>query len=350
MTDARDELLIRQALADEAGNAAEPGIVLAALRQGRQRRRRPGPVAAVAGLAVVAGVVAVVVPLTASRGNGPGPGTGAVVAGVEQNILLVGVDEFRYTDAIVLVRLGADGALRAISLPRDSQVDIPGSGPGRLSSAYAQAAATDAGNPDAAGMTALVRTVQTLTGVTIDHFASMRMAGLAELNEAVGGVEICLRSPASDPLSGAHLPAGRQRLTGDQALAFLRQRHGLPNGDLDRIVRQQAFLRSLSAKLSHGEILTNPTTLERLLSTVRENVRVDPGWDLPAAARELAAASTVDIVTIPHGVDTSAGMLEIDPAAVRAFTTQFLSGKATGAPAPPSAPTSPLPNGETCVN
>jgi hypothetical protein len=58
--------------------------------------------------------------------------------------------------------------------------------------------------------------------------------------------------------------------------------------------------------------------------------RVDPGWNLPAAARQLALGSTVDIATIPYGADTTTGMLSIDPAAVRAFTANFLSAKATG--------------------
>ncbi len=98
-----------------------------------------------------------------------------------------------------------------------------------------------------AGRAAAVATVELLTGVHIDHFAEVNLDGFYELAKDLGGVEVCLKHPVPyDANSGfyAHR-AGHQHLNAQMALAFVRQRDGLPNGDLDRTHRQQAFLDSV---------------------------------------------------------------------------------------------------------
>jgi LCP family protein required for cell wall assembly len=178
----------------------------------------------------------------------------------------------------------------------------------------------------AEGIGGLVATVQALTGIRIDHYATVDMAGFGSLSTAVGGVDVCLRAASHDSFSGADFPAGRQTLSGPRALAFLRQRAGLPNGDLDRVVRQQDFLRALVAKVSSGDTLRDPKALAALLTAVRENVEVDQGWDLAAFARQLAANPAAGLATIPVTIRNDAGTLNLDPGAVRIFVGDFLAG------------------------
>jgi LCP family protein required for cell wall assembly len=359
MTDHDSDVIIRQAIAAEANQAVDPDTVLAGLRAGKRTRRRPGMLVAVAGMAVVAGVIAVVVPLLASRDN---PDVRQVPAApattTEQNILLIGLDGSGYTDSVVLARLGVDGALRAVSLPRDSWVDIPGIGMDKLNQAYAKARMAAAGKgsdtaaAETAGAQALVATVQALTGVRIDHYAAVDMAGFGRLSAAIGGVEVCLRSASRDRFADADFPAGRQTLSGASALAFVRQRHGLPNGDLDRVVRQQAFLRALVTKIVHGNVRTDPKALAALLAAVTADVRIDQSWNLADFARRLTPDAPVGLATIPiAGESTVHGggsALVVEPAAVRTFVGDFLSGSPTGGPAPQTG--SPAPQNIPCVN
>lgn len=74
----------------------------------------------------------------------------------------------------------------------------------------------------------MIKTVADLTGVTVDHYAEIGLLGFALIADALGGVDVCLKEPVYEPLSGADFPAGRQKLNGPQALSFVRQRHDLP--------------------------------------------------------------------------------------------------------------------------
>jgi LCP family protein required for cell wall assembly len=347
MTDHDIEILIRQAVADEASHAVDAGSVLHELqRRGRSRGRRPIALVAAAGLAAAAVAVAVIVPLSASRDT---PQVAAPPAEAGQNVLLIGLDGDTNTDSVVLAHVGADGAVSAVSLPRDALVTIPGQGTNKLNSAYATArqGALEHGSAaaDAEGAKALVATVEQLTGVDIAHYASVDMTGFDGISRAVGGVEVCLSAPSQDPFSGADFPAGRQTLVGEQALAFLRQRHGLPRGDLDRVVRQQAFLSALVAK-----VLDDPSKLAGLVTMVRDRIHVDEGWDLVGFAQRLTAGAGVRTATIPVGeepttVPGGAGQaLPTDPAAVRAFVAGFFTG------GPSSAPGSGTPASSPCVS
>src|SRR5260370_1094239 len=85
-----------------------------------------------------------------------------------------------------------------------------------------------------AGRAAAVATVEKLTGVHIDHFAEVNLAGFYELAKVFGGVQVCLKHPTRDSYAGANFHAGYQHLNAVHALAFVRHRHGLPNGHLAR--------------------------------------------------------------------------------------------------------------------
>ncbi len=148
------------------------------------------------------------------------------------------------TDTLMLVRIPDDPDLgaSAVSIPRDSWVDVPGLGMHKINSALARGAAMarpdlvrqGLSGPDleraanAAGSRLLVRTVEELTGVSIDHYAQVNLAGFADITRALGGVPVCLKAPVHDSYSGADFAAGPQTVQGARALQFVRQRHGLP--------------------------------------------------------------------------------------------------------------------------
>ncbi|MFD1152602.1 LCP family protein, partial [Saccharothrix hoggarensis] len=292
--------------------------------------------------------------LSLDRGGAPDagvqPATPPPATPTAQTVLLMGLDAGPgpRADSVVLARVDGQGAVNVVSLPRDLQVEIPGVGPGKLNSAYSRAYEAAAGqDADAAGARATVEVVEAFTGVPIDHYAAVEMAGFAELSAAVGGVEVCLRAAVRDEFSGVDLPAGRQTIQGEQALAFLRQRVGLPHHELDRVTRHQVFLNGLVAKAAS---VSDPAKLAPLLELARSSVHVDPSWDLPEFLRLLAQGPRVRTATIPHDnqVTTEAGaVLTADQGEVRAFLGDFLTARPGVTPVPsPGEPTAV----DGCVN
>jgi LCP family protein required for cell wall assembly len=152
-----------------------------------------------------------------------------------------------------------------------------------------------------AGRAATVATVEKLTGVHIDHFAEVNLDGFYELAKVFGRVEVCLKHPVHDPYSGANFKAGYQWLDPSQALAFVRQRHGLPNGDLDRTHRQQAFIDSVMHQLRTEGIISDLSKLEALLTVARRYVITDSGWNLLDFAAETRGLTSGNLVfhTLP---------------------------------------------------
>ncbi|WP_280456547.1 LCP family protein [Nocardia carnea] len=234
----------------------------------------------------------------------------------ERAMLHAGDEIGTNTDTIVLVRVPNDGSsATAISIPRDAYVDIPGLGKGKINSAYGVTKQSvqddllaDGVSPEAAedkstqrGRQALIGSVAGLTGITVDHYAEVSLLGFVLLTDAVGGVDVCLRNPVDEPLSGAYFPAGRQKLDGPQALSFVRQRHNLERGDLDRIVRQQVFMAQLVHQVISADTLSNPTRLRELSDAVGRTIVLDEGWDLPAFLNQLQdlSAGKVTFETIP---------------------------------------------------
>ncbi|MBN6038636.1 LCP family protein [Amycolatopsis sp. 195334CR] len=301
-----EEQLIRQAIADEAARAVPAEEVLAGMRSRRERRpRRPVLPVVVAGLAAAAAVVVTVVVVQPSAD----PVAPVAAAPTGTDVLLVGTDENGHADAIVLSRLDADGVVRGVSLPRDTWT-----GQSKLNATYAER-----------GIEGLTAAVEALTGVKPAHHAVVDMAGFARLSEAVGGVEVCLRNATSDPRTGASFPAGAQTLSGERALNFLRQRVGLPNGDLDRTTRQRAFLGSLVGKLSGA-----PADVAKL---VQGNVRTDPAWDVGEFASRVRGAGDLAVMpTLGERQVNGMSVLEADPAAVKSFVDNLFRGVQGGGP------------------
>lgn len=258
----------------------------------------------------------------------------------ELESLRAGDAEADNTDTIVLVRIPSNGeSATAISIPRDSYVKVPGIGMSKINAAFGATKATekqklvDEGTDDAtaekeatqAGREALIKSVADLTGVTVDHYAEIGLLGFVLLTDAVGGVEVCLNNAVDEPLSGANFPAGEQSLSGAQALSFVRQRHELQRGDLDRIVRQQVFMASLVHEVLSAKTLSNPGKLSQLTSAVQRSVVLDEDWDVIGFARELQHLAggqirfeTIPVVDINAMTDYGESIVQVDPKAVRA--------------------------------
>jgi LCP family protein required for cell wall assembly len=318
-------------------------------------------------------------------------GSGPSAPAAEQNILLLGVDSRTdpqgnplppalldalhagdtsdggdTADSIIVVHVPAGGGrATAISVPRDSFVQLAdGYGKHKINSAYSRAVAftTDSltrsdsasgaptspfapqagpsASPDdpavrraalAADARETVDSVQALTGLRITHFASVNLAGFADVSQALGGVPVCLRAPVDDPYSGLVLPGGPQMVTGTQALAFVRQRHGLPGGDLDRITRQQVFLASAVNRVLSAGTLVNPFALDRLTGVIARSVTLDSGWDVLSFASQMQGltAGSVTFRTIPTGTDElstpeDGQAVQVDPDQVRSFVTDAI--------------------------
>lgn len=230
--------------------------------------------------------------------------------------LRAGDEEATNTDTIILVRIPNNGkSATAISVPRDSYVQAPGLGKTKINGVYGQtreikrtslvqagASATEAAAAGTeAGREALIKTVADLTGVTVDHYAEIGLLGFALIADALGGVEVCLKDAVYEPLSGADFPAGQQRLNGPQALSFVRQRHELPRGDLDRVVRQQAVMASLAHRVISGKTLSSPATLKRLEAAVQRSVVLSAGWDIMDFVQQVSklTGGNVAFATIP---------------------------------------------------
>jgi len=213
------------------------------------------------------------------------------------------------TDTMILVHVPADGSSASfVSFPRDSYVDIPGHGKDKLNAAYAygytsaDSRATDA-QKKAAGAQLLVRTISQLTGLQIDHYAEVDLLGFFELSSIVGGVEVNLCQAVDDSFySGAVFPAGVQTISGADALKFVRQRHGLPRGDFDRIVRQQVFIAGVLRKLLSQDVLLDLGKQRELVQAAAKSLTVDQSLNLLQLAQQMQSvtAGSIEFQTIPY--------------------------------------------------
>jgi LCP family protein required for cell wall assembly len=207
------------------------------------------------------------------------------------------------TNTLILIHIFANGGKAVgFSIPRDDWVTFPtaydGQSQGKIDQPYGLALAAEenqvkAQNPNIsqdqlafdgneAGRAAEVASVEALTGVHIDHFAELNLDGFYELAKVVGGVEVCLTHAVPyDTYSGFSAKhAGYQHLSAKMALAFVRQRHGLTNGDFDRTKRQQAVIDSVTKELRTDGVLNDLTKLNDLLSVAKQYLITDSGWNL----------------------------------------------------------------------
>jgi len=301
-------------------------------------------------------------------GLGSAPASNKVTySGKEQNILLVGNDDRSNmttaevnrlhvgrgsgsdaTDTMMIVHVPANGARATlISLPRDTYVNIPGYGMDKLNAAYVDGYGHATGTSDqrrAAGASLLIKTISNLTGLSIDHYVQVSLMGFYDISNAIGGVTVDLcdnvddtvahnRAIGSDGGSGLVMSKGKHVIKGVKALEFVRQRHGLPRGDLDRVRRQQYFLTAAFRKVASVGVLFK---LKELGDAVKRNVYMDPGLDLIGLAHQMENLSANNIIgkTIPTTPETIDGsdVLVVNTSRIHRFIDNIVN--------PPSASSS----------
>jgi LCP family protein required for cell wall assembly len=316
-----------------------------------------------------------------------GPSIGA------QNILLMGLESRRYwngqilpsyilkklhsgnaqavangtggnaTNTLILIHIPAGGKKAVgFSIPRDDWVKFAGTigaqQQGKIDQAYGvsmfyreqQLAAHDQGISqdqlailgNEAGQAAAVATVEKLTGVHIDHFAVVNLYGFYELARVLGGVQVCLKHAVHDVKSGARFHAGYQHLNASQALSFVRQRDGLPNGDLDRTHRQQAFLDSVLHQLRSEGLFSDVAKIHALLSVAQHYVITDSGWNLLDFAEQMHSltAGNLTFRTLPivrYQVIDGQDANVVNPAYIKALVHEVFYGHPSSSQRPRTA-------------
>ncbi|MGP9724080.1 LCP family glycopolymer transferase [Corynebacterium sp. AOP40-9SA-29] len=274
------------------------------------------------------------------------------------DMLRAGEEDTTSTDTIILIRVPDDGSsATAVSLPRDTYVDGGEElGNQKINAIYGQTkfykteelqeeAAAAGETPDEqeienesshAGREALIGTVADVTGIEVDHYAEVGLMGFVSLTDAVGGVDVCLNNAVDEPLSGAKFPAGEQTLSGQNALSFVRQRHELPRGDLDRITRQQVYMASLANKVLSTSTLTNPSALNKLRTAIEDSVVLDEGWDVMSMATQMqnlaggnVTFQTIPVTSIDGTGDYGESVVTIDKNQVHTFFDDLL-GESSG--------------------
>jgi LCP family protein required for cell wall assembly len=238
---------------------------------------------------------------------------------------------------MMLIHVPADGRKATlISLPRDAYVQIPGHGMNKLNSAWADGYYSVGSNASlterkVAGAKLLTETISNLTGLTIDHFVLVSFAGFVKISNAVGGVPINLCNDVDDShYSGFVMTAGKHSLKGAQALAFVRQRHGLRDGDIDRTARQRYFLTQAFHAVASAGTLFNPSRLSALIKAVDQSIWVDKDLDIKSLALQMSNLDPSNIIgeAIPFvRYDTvDVGSVEIvDPAQVKKFVANMIN-------------------------
>ena len=195
-------------------------------------------------------------------------------------------------DAIMLVHLPADReSAVVVSIPRDSWVEVPGHGHAKINAAYAYG-----------GPSLMIQTVENLTDVHIDHFVVTGFDQFVGLTDALDGVRIRVPQDIGDG-DDVFFEAGEHMMSGEEALAYTRQRYGLSNGDFGRVQRQQNWMRAILGKINNNR--RDPIMMTNFFEEVSKAVATDDGLDITRMreifdeAREIST-NDVAFMTAPY--------------------------------------------------
>jgi len=195
------------------------------------------------------------------------------------------------TDTLMVVHVPGDHRyVQVVSLPRDSWVAIPGHGMDKIN------AALGLGGPQL-----MVRTVEQITGLTINDYVEVNFLGFVKVIDALGGVNICLPYAVDDSYSGLHMSAGMHHVDGITALEYARDRHSFATSDLARIQDQQQIISTALSEAVTSGVLANPVRLESFMSAASAAIKVDQGFNVVSLADELRGISPSDVTftTVP---------------------------------------------------
>lgn len=260
-----------------------------------------------------------------------------------QNILLIGSDTrsgdnraygrddggSQRSDTTILLHLAADRkSATAVSIPRDLMAEIPSCHTADGKATREQFAQFNWAF-ELGGTACTIRTVEKMTGIRVDHHMVIDFSGFKDMVDAVDGVEVCLKKPVDDADAHLKLPAGRQKLDGEEALGYVRARKSIGNGsDTERMDRQQKFLGALVNKMQSNGVLLNPTRLYPVLDAATKSLTTDPGldslrdlYDLVRGMRNVPT-DQVQFLTVPrqsYRADANRDEL-VQPAADQLFT------------------------------
>jgi len=230
------------------------------------------------------------------------------------------------SDTTILLHLSADRERAyGVSIPRDAMVERPecelddgeGTDPGGLAmfnEAYA-----------VGGPACTIKTVEAITDIRVNHFVVVDFNGFKNMVDALDGVPVCVPEEVNDDIGKIYLPQGSYEVKGQEALSYVRLRHGLSeNGDIGRMKRQQAFLAAMSNKAISAGTLVNPVRLYNFLDAATESLTTDPGLASLSRLGRLAkqvrdiGLENVQFLTVPFETyEPDPNRLAIAPAADR---------------------------------
>lgn len=246
--------------------------------------------------------------------------------GTVENFLILGSDsrisqgsnEWSYgaqrSDVMMIVQISADRKhISIMSIPRDSAVEIPGrEGLNKNNAAFSWG-----------GVPLTVSTVEGATGIRIDHVAYLDFQSFVALTDAVGGVTM------------TSVDEGTRDYTGKEALTFVRTRKALPNGDFDRVRRQQAWMSAVFRKVFIRDVLTNPSKVKKVYDALIPNVALDQSVDMSYSLGLTISMGRADdvslhFVTAPIGGSSNDGeyLAHFDEERFTPLCEAFRQGKA----------------------
>ncbi|KNY07774.1 LCP family protein [Microbacterium sp. GCS4] len=179
-----------------------------------------------------------------------------------------------------------------VSFPRDLMVEVPECTKDDGSTASSMSKAPLNSVFEHAGVSCVAKTVTGLSDIPIEFAAKISFDGVIEITDAIGGVEVCVAGDGiRDSQAGINLPVGTHTVSGADALAFIRTRHGVGDeSDLARISNQQQYMSRLAKKILSAETLSDPSTVLRLANTVADNIVPSESLSNPLTLSQLALA------------------------------------------------------------
>ena len=242
----------------------------------------------------------------------PGVGSNWLITGSDSRQGLTRQQELQYStgqldatgfgrsDTILILHIPTGGGRPVLlSIPRDSYVNIPGHGMDKINAAFS-----------IGGPALLAQTIQSDTGLYINHYMGIGFGGFVNVVNAIGGVTMCLPTAVSDQASGLNLKQGCQVLSGGQALAYVRDRHTFATQDLQREQDQRIFLSALLKKMTSGGVLADPFAAIPAATGAASNLTVDQNtslYQLLSVARALRNPLTTTVPIANANYVTSAG-------------------------------------------
>ncbi|AXK33901.1 LytR family transcriptional regulator [Streptomyces armeniacus] len=224
-------------------------------------------------------------------------------------------------DVQMLLHVSADRSnMSVVSIPRDTRVDIPKCTDKEDGKVYPETSDRINASLMNGGPGCTVATWEALTGVPLDHFMMIDFAGVVSMADAVGGVPVCVKDNIQDSKSGLKLEKGESVVQGEQALQWLRTRHGFGDGtDIGRAKAQHLYMSSMVRQLKAGTKLTDPGKLRNLAESATKALTVDHGlgsvkklYDLGNDLKRVPT-SRITMATMPWQYSSGGSFVEPKP-------------------------------------